>query len=727
MLFAKTETFMHFRRIITILLTVSIFIIEAVAGPVLETRATYVQPDGKSFSVSISGDEWVRVRLTDDGCAIVKDQEGWWCYGTYDSEGRITSTGYHVGDIVPGEITAASRNIPYNILSQKAKERRFNRTAIEAAIQETRTSAALTKSGNGTITKKALVLLVEFEDVKFQHSKADFEKLMNEKGYKGTGSVKDYYEDQFGEGWEFNFTVSNIITLTKPVRYYGENNADNEDVRPWDMVKDACELADKTQNINFAEYDQDGDGWVDNIYIFYAGKSESEHTSNTELIWPHQYFIYSGEGIEVKVDNKKINRYACSAEIAGHRSLTGIGSFCHEYGHTFGLVDTYDTDYDKSGGWAAGTWHTTSLMDGGNYNNNSSTPPNLNCIEREILGLGTAINITAGQTYTLEPIHKNGTYCKLESGTPGEYYLFECRSNQGWDKYIGGQGMLVYHIDKVAKEMIGGYEYSRWVANSVNADQQHQCADIIEADGRSDKISSYYDLEQSVKGIFFPQANVTSITNVGKPSLTYWYGKDPNISITGIRKEGDNVVFSAIINSELTGIPLVSDVTFTAFPDAVIIKFNKNDISLAGSPVVEWRSKTETEYSEAQAIEYEDGKYAVKINGLESGNVSYEVQIRFKHNNITGNVYRLPFMTKREPQVTWPYMFISQSEVRKGEGIALHVVNADGDVSWEYNGKSLDTLNDFHLYPTDDGTLKAIITRYEGGYDTIIKEITVKE
>ena len=84
-------------------------------------------------------------------------------------------------------------------------------------------------------------------------------------------------------------------------------------------------------------------------------------------------------------------------------------------------------------------------------------------------------------------------------------------------------------------------------------------------------------------------------------------------------------------------------------------------------------------------------------------------------------------MTKREPQVTWPYMFISQSEVRKGEGIALHVVNADGDVSWEYNGKSLDTLNDFHLYPTNDGTLKAIITRYEGGYDTIIKEITVKE
>ena len=103
MLFAKTETFMNFRRIIISLLTVSIFIIKAAAGPVLKSRTTYVQPDGKSFAVTVSGDEWIRIRLTEDGCAIVKDADGWWCYGTYDSDGRISSTGYHVGDAVPRE------------------------------------------------------------------------------------------------------------------------------------------------------------------------------------------------------------------------------------------------------------------------------------------------------------------------------------------------------------------------------------------------------------------------------------------------------------------------------------------------------------------------------------------------------------------------------------------------------------------------------------------------
>lgn len=729
MLFAKTETFMNFRRIIISLLTVSIFIIEAAAGPVLKSRATYVQPDGKSFAVTVSGDEWIRIRLTEDGCAIVKDADGWWCYGTYDSDGRISSTGYHVGEAVPREISAASRNIPYSVLTQKANDRRINRSGINAALEATRKSAALTKSGDETIVRRALVLLVEFDDVKFQHSKDDFEKLMNEPGYKGIGSVKDYFEAQFGEGWEFIFDVSDIISLPRPVRYYGENTSDSEDVRPWDMVKDACIMADETLEIDFAQYDQDEDGWVDNIYIFYAGKSESEHTDKTELIWPHQYYIYSGERIEVEADGRKIDRYACSAEISGERSFTGIGAFCHEYAHTFGLVDLYDTDYDKAGGWAAGAWRITSLMDGGNYNNNSSTPPYFNCIEREILGIGTPVMLEAGQTYTLEPIHKNGMYCKLESGTPGEYYLFECRSNEGWDKYIGGQGMLVYHIDKIAKEMIGPYEYNKWKSNSVNTEQQHQCADLIEADGRSDAITSHYDLEQGIRGIFFPQQNVTAITNTGKPSLTYWYGKDPNISISGIRKDGANIVFSTVENGELTEIPSVSDVTFTAFPDAVIVKFSKSDISLEGNPMVEWRCKAGegTEYTSVQPVEYEDGRYAVKVDSLQSGNVAHEVQIRFESNGITGNMYRLPFMTKRQPQVTWPYIFISQSEISKGEGIVLHVVNAAGEVRWEYNGESIDQCKDFHLYPTAGGTLKAIVTGEDGSSDIIIKEITVKE
>ena len=205
------------------------------------------------------------------------------------------------------------------------------------------------------------------------------------------------------------------------------------------MAWEACKAADA--NIDFSLYDQDSDGEVDNVYIFYAGRDESEYTDETDLIWAHQYFIVSGEetvsGV-TKLDGVTIDRYACSSELAGRKTLTGIGTFCHEYGHTFGLPDFYDTDYDDDGAWAAGLWRSTSLMDGGNYNNDSATPPNFNCIERYLLGLATPKELCNDFSYTLEPIHYNNQCYMMKGRTPGEYFLFECRSNEGWDQYIGG-------------------------------------------------------------------------------------------------------------------------------------------------------------------------------------------------------------------------------------------------------------------------------------------------
>ena len=115
-LFAEKETFMNKWRIISLFLTVTLLMTEAAAGPVCNTEATYTQPDGTRFSVSVSGDEWMRVRKTADGCAIVKGEDGWWCYGTYDSEGRLHSSGYAVGKSAPANVISASRQIPYRTI-----------------------------------------------------------------------------------------------------------------------------------------------------------------------------------------------------------------------------------------------------------------------------------------------------------------------------------------------------------------------------------------------------------------------------------------------------------------------------------------------------------------------------------------------------------------------------------------------------------------------------------
>jgi M6 family metalloprotease-like protein len=715
---------MSLKHILIALLTCFICLFEAIGGPVRYSQDTYTQPDGTSFDVNVSGDEWIRIRKTADGCAIVKGEDGWWYYGIYDSEGRLSSSGYAVGKNASADIISRSRQIPYRRLSENAaRYRKVNRGTINQ-IESIRRHAIMTKGSDSKIQKKGIVLLVQFNDTKFKYTKADFEAMLNSPNYNGTGSAKDYYEQQFGEGWEFTFDVSDIITLNWPVKHYGENDSMDQDIRPWDMVVEACQQADK-MGVDFAQYDQDGDNVVDNIYVFYAGKSEAENTDKTELIWPHSYYIYSGEEIQLQLDGKWIDRYACSAEISGDRSLTGIGSFCHEYGHTFDLVDLYDTDYDEAGGWAAGTWNSTSVMDGGSYNNNSATPPYFNCIEREMLGISTSIPIEQDKSYTLEPIHSSNTFYRLDSGKEGEYYLFECRSNDGWDSHIGGKGMLVYHIDKIKKEKYGIHEQTTWEWNSVNATQSHQCADLIEADGRSDLIRSMSDLYRNIKGIFYPQSKVTAIEQ-----FNWWYSPATDITITGITASGNNVSFKVGKATDVVEVAKVTNASFTTFPDAAIIMFDKNDPNLDGKPSLRWKqSGTENEYKDGTVVEYVTGKYACKLTGLQSGNVSYETKIRFEAESNIGDEYKLSFMTKRNSAVTWPYLYISDYQITKGNGIPLHIVNSAeaAEVQWEYGGMAVSPEKDGHFYPTASGDLKATVIWEDGSKDIIIKRLEVVE
>lgn len=710
---------MTFRKTIYSLVMLLFLTVPASAGPVRDMTATYTQPDGSTFPVLVKGDEWSCIRTTTEGCAIIRDEDGWWCYGIYDSEGRLSSTGHRVGQ-APASVISASGNIPYEVLARRAGERRnVGRESVLNMLEGIRKSAVRTKAGGSKIQKRGLALLVEFSDVKFKYTKEDFIRLLNEKGYNGTGSAKDYYEFQFGADWEFTFDVSNIITLNHTAKHYGENKNGEQaaDVRPWDMIKEACEAADP--DIDFSLYNQDGDDYVDNVYVFYAGQSEAENTENPDLIWPHQYYILQGKGINLSCDGVKIDRYACSAEISGKTSLTGIGSFCHEYGHTFGLVDLYDTDYDDAEGWAPGTWRRTSLMDGGNYNNDSATPPNFNCIEREILGLSEARPLEVGNSYTLDPIHKNGLYYRLDTDKADEYYLFECRSNEGWDSHIGGKGMLVYHIDKARKY--------RWTQNTVNADLSHQCADLIEADGRDEAITEQKDLKQDISGIFFPQDDVTAMTPETVPTYRFWSGETPEISVTGISAQGEDISFSVVYTSQISAVPSPVSVKYTTYPDAVLIHFASSDPNIESSVSLKWKKvDSENDYKSVVPTEYEKGKYVCKITGLESGSITYETKISFSAGTDIGTTYTRSFMTKRAPAVSWPYIYMeSDGKISRSSGIDLHVVNSKDapETHWYFNGESIKTAPDGRFYPDGNGLLSAKVLWKNGSTDTLAKEI----
>ena len=315
------------KTLILVLMAIFAAFQSAYCGPVRNMNAVYSQPDGTSFSVNVKGDEWLRIRTTSDGCAISKDEQGWWCYAVYDLQGKLECTEYKVGSHAPAEIIVRSRNIPYELLQAKAAESRNSRNIWNAeSMQKVRKAASLTKSTDSKVSRKGLAILAQFPDTKFTYTKEDFHNLLNQKGYKGTGSAKDYYEAQFGENWEFEFDVTDIITLPFELKYYGANDPKNgQDSKPAELIRDACKKADEF--IDFSIYDQDGDGEVDNIYLFMAGYDEAEFTDQTDLIWSHQWYILDGAGIRLTCDNVIINRYACSSELSGRKSLTGIGTF----------------------------------------------------------------------------------------------------------------------------------------------------------------------------------------------------------------------------------------------------------------------------------------------------------------------------------------------------------------------------------------------------------------
>ena len=672
---------------------------------------TFHQPDGTSFQAKVSGDEFYKIHTTADGKAIVQGEDGWWYYATFDGNGERISSGYKVGEDAPLAVLDNSHNIPYAQLGQIAQSKK-------ATTSHDSPRPALL--AEGTKTKRALVILAQYKDVSFQYSRDNFVDMLTKKGYSyngATGSAKEYFEDQFGGKVDFQFEVTPIVTLSEKRSYYGINDGYGNDLRPAEMIVEACRLAD-AEGVDFSIYDEDGDTYVDNVFVFFSGGDEAEHTDQSDFIWSHSWYIKDGAGISLILDGKRINRYACTAELAydgESDQMTGIGTFCHEYSHTLDLPDLYDTDYDANG-WGAGMWTWTSLMDGGNMNNDNNTPPYFNAIERELLEIAKPVMIERNGTYTLEPIHLNNKFYRLNTRNLGEYYLFECRKETGWDSHIMGSGMLIYHIDKSAAYA------ERWENNDINIYANHQCAEVIEADKRDDKFLNRYDYVNkisNIKGIFFPHQSTTTL------HLT------DGVSMTNIKKDGDNITFSIVGFVEDITPPVATDIQVEAFMDAAIIQF-ETDQPFDGDAVVNW-GRTGKNSTETIVYPYDEGKYSLILTGLEPGNKTYTVTIHFCIDDVAGESAVTQFMTTKAAPVEWPYIFVGKNRsdedgtFAEGTKIALMAYNTAeaAEVKWTFNGKKITPEDDGYYTVKESGTLKAHVLWQDGSEDIIEKKINV--
>ena len=712
------------------------------AKPGRAGKVTVYQPDGSSFTMLSYGDEFIRVRKTEDGHAVIKGEDGWWYYAAADILGNRWSTGCRIGkDASESALSASLAAAQITPRSSRIRREAFNALQEERLAEQQKRARMAEEKGSNAF--RGIVILAAFKDVSFTYKQQEFIELLNKKGYSrngASGSAKDYFEEQFGEGYSFDFDVSNIVTLSKVRSYYGKNTSNGDDAAPAEMVAEACRLASQN-GVDFSQYDHDGDGEVDNIFVFYAGEDESDYPegSKDDCIWAHAWYVKDGAGIRLSLNGKVINRYACASETTPYgngTTITSIGTFCHEFTHTLGLPDFYDTDYEESGGMSAALWSYTSLMDSGCRNNNGNTPPYFNAIEREMLGLCEILKVSGNGYYTLSPIGSGASAIRIDCEVEDEYYLLECRSQEGWDKHLNGNGMLVYHIDKSKNPSGKSDEYGNLSAkerwdwyNAVNTYPQHQCADLVEADGRKDSFSSFYSYSESLysnsQDIFFPAKKASGKT----VDLRSWTGTKIPPCISEVTRSGNDIRFRL---SRMSGSLSKPELIKTdIFQDAAIIVFSCDPNEWSGSAMVRWLSGGKEKSVSVE--QYESGQYCATIDGLQPDN-EYEISLALGNKGALGDITNVSIKTKKYDTSGFPYICLDGVD-RENDGsfskiskLPLRLDNAIGaiNIRWFFNGKEIRTGADGYYHISTNGELKAELIWEDSSRDIIRKSIIVR-
>ncbi len=488
------------KKIFSIAILCSI-VLAANAVPARRGWQTRTQADGTTIEVQVIGDEYYHYTINRDGQQVREVN------GMYQVVGEAPTP-------------------------EKAQARR-----AKAVARRQRKDVGTTPN----LAPKGVVVLASFNDEAMQssHTQAVFDELCNSlnctvnNGYPSAGQ---YFADQSNGTYRPQFDVFGPVTLSRALDYYGHNideygqptdesNDNTQDQYPTDAVVEACILADEQFDINWADYDSNDDGYVDFVYLIYAGKGEADGgAANT--IWPHNWSVASARyygnctytATQCTVGGKKLDNYACSSELSG-RSLCGIGTLCHEFGHVMGLPDLYDIEY-KTVYNDCVTPNDWNIMDGGSYNANGHCPPNYDPWQKDFFGWLTPVNLgNEGQNVTL---YANGTanqqtYQINASGkyvsptTAGLRYYIENRQAQGWDEPLTGHGMLLWKVD---------FNEDAWTSNAPNATSTSGAPRYTVISAKGTEVGWDGRTDHCPNNTFPGNGNVTSYSGIsGKPLL----------------------------------------------------------------------------------------------------------------------------------------------------------------------------------------------------------------
>jgi M6 family metalloprotease-like protein len=443
----------------------------------------FTQPDGARLSVHMIGDEHGHLFEDLAGYVVMQAENGEYRYAVRSAD----------GDLIAGAIRAGGGNPAAAGLQPHLRQTGAARAQRFALIGQQNRPTVITPA-SGTV--KNLVILAQFAD----HGAAlikpatDFDKLLNNIGgdptVAPTGSVRDVWRENSYNKLDLVSTVLPWTILPSNESWYAANASGFNSGRRDSMVTDALNQLDAT--VNFAQYDQNNDGYVDAIDLIHSGYG-SEATANKQNVWSQQWTLATDWVSQDRNANNvlvKVSRIHTEAALFGNggANMCRIGVVAHETGHFFGLPDLYDYDYD---GMGAGYWCL--MGDSWGWDGSQQYPPQLSAWCKQRLNFTTPGIISGPSSYTLPQAETTQAMFKITAGFPAnEYLLIENREPVGFDQQIPQGGLAIWHIDEeqltnplhAVNQLQGFPGQPGWPANNA-----HYGIALLQADG-------HYDLEK---------------------------------------------------------------------------------------------------------------------------------------------------------------------------------------------------------------------------------------
>ena len=399
------------------------------------------------------------------------------------------------------------------------------------------------------------VILVSFADTSVRYGRGAFERALFDTLHRtGTGSVYDYFQWTSSGRLKVVGTVVDSVRLSGTRAYYANSYWGLKDEsypqNSYGVLREALQSC--RPDIDWSQFDRDGDGVVDMVWILHAGLGgESSGDSTRSNLWS---FTSSGtswrasNGRQVSTsaprpghpgEFMKIDRFSIVPERSAFHpdSMAEIGAFCHEFGHALGLPDLYDTrTLTAVANVGPGNW---TLMSSGAYGTDGHSPhfpSHMGAWPLQFLGWDRTQRPTRDTTLALGPLGRDGSIVELwfQGESNPEHFLIENRQRESFDQRVPAEGLLIYHLNQAV--IVAGL-----ANNTVNAGLSPGLW-VLEADADSDLVVGRNRGDANDP---FPGAlGLTSIDDDTRPSLRTFRSDVTNLAVQGIAGAGGDMSFS---------------------------------------------------------------------------------------------------------------------------------------------------------------------------------------